>query len=97
MKPLWNLSWYANQVHKFIGDNVYTKVGQKEKLSKVYIEDLVEIPFNIFPWWVIQQSPSLNKRKKERKKRVFWILNIFVAMGKKKHKFWTLDALTSNK
>jgi hypothetical protein len=24
-------------------------------------------------------------------------LNIFVAMGKKKHKFWTLDALTLNK
>jgi hypothetical protein len=36
------------------------------------------------------------KKKKMEKKKDFRILNIFVAMGKK-HKFWTLDALTSNK
>jgi hypothetical protein len=66
---LGNLSWYAYQVHKFIGDNVYTKVGQEEKLSKIYMEDLVEIPLTYFPSWVIQQCPSLNKRKKRWKKK----------------------------
>jgi len=58
-------------VHKFIGDNVYTKVGQKEKLSKVYIEDLVEIPLTYFLDGSFNNPRHSTKEKKREKKESF--------------------------
>ncbi len=58
-------------MHKFIGDNVYTKVGQKEKLSKIYIEDLVEIPLTYFLDGSFNNAHHSTKEKKEEKKETF--------------------------
>jgi len=57
-------------VHKFIGDNVYRKVGQKEKLSKIYIEDLVEIPLTYFLDGSFNNARHSTKEKKRKKKRL---------------------------
>lgn len=57
-------------MHRFIGDNVYTKVGQKEKLSKIYIEDLVEIPLTYFLDGSFNNARHSTKEKKRKKKRL---------------------------
>jgi hypothetical protein len=55
-------------VHKFNGDNVYTKVGQKEKLFKIYIEDLVEIPLTYFFDGSFNNVCHSTKEKKREKR-----------------------------
>ncbi len=58
-------------MHKFIGDNVYTKVGQKETLSRIYIEDLVEIPLTYFLDGSFNNARHSTKEKKREKRETF--------------------------